>query len=481
MDIYSTEQIIRLVSTSLMSYMSFALLLIDVVLVLACLLGRKVELRKRAFVVVLLGLVVYILVSVAIYVVADQQAKRLYMSQKELDIFIWLAEYSGLLFTGALTLVFSLTIYKEKKFCRTVETFLCAFLLAQYWSEIMIYVYSYFTGTDIETASADMAFGLSIESLVYQLANLIISVALFIALYYGMYKKGRILKVNMKYVAILIVWELVLYIVPQLPFLSAFDSKEAQHSAVSAILGVFILLLGVVIPVALTTMIARRYIVEKNIQQEKYMDAQLEYIRQYKISQNETRAFRHDIINNLQLMDMLMNEGKTAEAKEHLETMLGEVKALSPKNITGDEMLDCIVSMKAEKMQELGIKYHSDGVLDGGLQMKPTDICSVFANAFDNAIEACARLPKSAPKSIDFSIKRTNKFYNLRLSNSSINEADAETLFDNESHYTSKEDENIHGFGTKNMKHALEKYGGMLKAETERGRFVLTIVIPRES
>ena len=69
----------------------------------------------------------------------------------------------------------------------------------------------------------------------------------------------------------------------------------------------------------------------------------------------------------------------------------------------------------------------------------------------------------------------------MRLSNSSINEADADTLFDNDSHYTSKDDENIHGFGTKNMKHALEKYGGMLKAKTERGRFVLTIVIPRES
>ena len=480
MGLESTAEIIRYIITCLISYSSYALLLIDVVLVLACLMGRKVELRKRALIVVLIGLGAYIIVQLTFYLIAEHESKHSFMSKKELDIFIWLAENAGWMFTVLLVLVFSLTVYKKKKFFRTVETFLCAFLLAQYWSEIMLYFYTYLFGLDIETASASISLGICMEGFIFQLINLTITVALFIALYYGMYKKGRFLKIDGKYVIILVAWEIVLYIVPMLPFLAVFDGEENQQRAIQGILAVFILILGVFIPVILIMMVTRKYFMEKNIQQEKYMNAQLDYIRQYKISQNETRAFRHDIINNLQLMDMLMNEGKTAEAKEHLEAMLGEVKALSPKNITGDEMLDCIVSMKTEKMQELGIKYYADGVIDGGLNMKPTDICSVFANAFDNAIEACARLPKSAPKRIDFNIKRTDKFYNMRLSNSSINEADADTLFDNDSHYTSKDDENIHGFGTKNMKHALEKYGGMLKAKTERGRFVLTIVIPRD-
>ena len=29
------------------------------------------------------------------------------------------------------------------------------------------------------------------------------------------------------------------------------------------------------------------------------------------------------------------------------------------------------------------------------------------------------------------------------------------------------------------MKHALEKYGGMLKADAGKGKFILTIIIPR--
>ena len=79
------------------------------------------------------------------------------------------------------------------------------------------------------------------------------------------------------------------------------------------------------------------------------------------------------------------------KAKEYLNTLLGDVRAMSPKYNTGDEMLDCIVGMKSAKMEEQGIDFTLEGVIDGGLGMKPMDICSIFANAFDNAIEACEK------------------------------------------------------------------------------------------
>ena len=476
--IYSTNEVIRSYVTAGISYFFLAILLLDVVLIMTCLLGMKVELTKRAFVVVIIGMILYILMQVTASIMASKQMKEPFMSEGEFAIFVKILEYSGAIFTVGMIILFSLFVYKEKKIIRTIETLVCTFVLSQYWGEVMVYAYTYMFGYDIETADSDLGMGISVASFVFNLIKFALAVVLFCILYYGFYKKGRFIKIDMKYVLILIFWEIVLYVIPMIPYLSIFEGY-GREKTMGWLIAFFILFVGIVVPMILIILVTRKYASEKNIQQEKYMSAQLEYIKQYKHTQMETRAFRHDIINNLQLMDMLMKEGKNEEAKDYLENLLGDIKALSPKNITGDEMLDCIVAMKTAKMEELGIKYHSDGVLDGGLEMKPTDICSIFANAFDNAIEACARLPKSAPKSIDMKIRRTDKFYNLKLENTSINEADTSTLFDEESHYTSKEDENLHGFGTKNMKHALEQYGGMLKADTERGKFILTIVIPR--
>ena len=478
MGIYSISEIVRSYVVSGLSYIFLAIVLLDVVLILACLLGRKVELTRRAFVVIIVGMVIYILIQVTATYIAYRQIKQQFLTEKEWEVFINTTDYSGIVFTIGMIITFSLIVYRDKKILRTIETLLCTFVITQYWGEVMEYAYTYMYGYDLETAESDLTVGLSIASLIFCLVRLGLAVLLFGVLYYKFYKKGRFIKIDMKYVLMLIAWEIILFVVPVIPFMEPFENS-GREKAMGVLLAFFILFVGIVVPVILTILVTRKYMAEKNIQQEKYMNAQLEYIRQYKDSQIATRAFRHDIINNLQLMDIMMKDGKNEEAREHLETLLGSIKALSPKNITGDEMLDCIVSMKTARMEELGIKYSSDGVLDGGLNMKPMDICSIFANAFDNAIEACTRLPKSAPKSIDLNIRRTDKFYHLKLENTSIKETDTSTLFDEGSHYTSKDDENIHGFGTKNMKHSLEKYGGMLKADTEKGKFILTIVIPR--
>ena len=133
-------------------------------------------------------------------------------------------------------------------------------------------------------------------------------------------------------------------------------------------------------------------------------------------------------------------------------------------------MLDCIVGMKASRMDEEEIDFKLDGMIDGGLGMKPVDVCNIFANALDNAIEACERIPEKTDRWVSLLVKRTDKFFSIKLSNSVKEEKNGislDKLFDGISRKTSKKDKNLHGFGTLNMKKALEKYGGMLKSEQE--------------
>ena len=139
-------------------------------------------------------------------------------------------------------------------------------------------------------------------------------------------------------------------------------------------------------------------------------------------------------------------------------------------------MLDIIISMKADKMKEMNIRFTLDGVVDGGLNLKPMDKCSIFANVLDNAIEAASVCENPF---ISLNIKKTDRFFVIKAINSAPKKVDAEKLL-NSTGYTSKKDKDHHGFGLMNVKRAVEDNNGMVKAESEANSFMLTIMLPRE-
>ena len=101
---------------------------------------------------------------------------------------------------------------------------------------------------------------------------------------------------------------------------------------------------------------------------------------------------------------MMVNDGHIEEAREHLKQMLENINSISHRFATGDEMLDLIVNMKASAMEDGKIAFQCSGSLEGGLDMKPFDICGVFAGALDNAI---ALSKNSKTPEINMSIRET--------------------------------------------------------------------------
>ena len=346
--------------------------------------------------------------------------------------------------------------------------------------------YITFLNQTVESSESDFN---TILMLVYVGISFIVTILILLLLYFGYYKKGRFYVLGIKSRIFFIVWLFVFWIFPSIPVYGTDDAMKFR--LLSYIFGVIIPVVGVIAPSLLVMTAAEKSLKEKNEYQENYLNAELEYIEQYKRSQTETRAFRHDIINNLSLTSMMLDEGRTEEAGEHLKSLLGNVKALSPSIITGDEMLDCIVAMKADKMKEMGIAFSTDGVVDGGLHMKPMDVCSIFANALDNAIEACSHLlPETNEEGsgeetaaenkphVDMKIKRTEKFFVINIANSAKGKVDIEKLMSS-SGYTSKKDTEHHGFGLRNIRRSVEEYDGILKAESKDDEFSLAIMIPR--
>ena len=441
-----------------------------VVIVSACFLGRYVVLYKKLVLSSLGVLVLTIIWTIGLNIIFPD-----YPDNDVILSINYLVTFSIFIYA----FIFYLFAYKEKRFLRALEATLCLYLLYSYISTFSQLTVIYFAGGTGEITDEVFYtnFGTSPLWIAISIMGSVITLALFLIAYFGFYKRKKYFIIGIPYRILFVIWVSVFMVIPFLPaFLpSEYITVEERYFVMSFMFACGIILLGLAVPVIVIVSSASRSLREKSKAQEAYLAAELEYIGQYKRSQVETRAFRHDIKNNLALTQMMLEEGHTDEAKEHINDMLGNVSALSPKYITGDEMLDLIISMKAGRMDELGIKFTLDGVADGGLNIKPMDMCSIFANALDNAIEAAQSCETPY---VDFNIKRTDKFFVIKITNSSSKKVDIGKLMSS-SGYTSKKDKDHHGFGLMNVRHAVENCNGILKAESEDTSFTLSIMMPR--
>lgn len=455
-----------------MSNLQLIISLLLVVIVAACFLGRYVVLTRKLVISSfgMLAFSVFGTIIANLFIPEDLDKNLVFVLDNGLTFLIYIYSF-----------IFYMFAFKEKKVLRAIESTVCFFLFSLYISTFSQMTVIYLVGGTEDVVIdvfyenlADSPLWLAISGMA-----LLITLALFIIAYFGFYKPKKYYIIGIPHRVIFVIWAALFIVFPFVPAMLPSEEVpiEFRYHIMSIMFAIGIIILGIAAPVFVIISSADKALREQNKSQEAYMAAELEYIGRYKKKQVETRAFRHDIKNNLAITRMMLDEGHTEEAKEHIRDMLGKVSSLSPKYVTGDEMLDIIISMKADRMDELDIKFTLDGVTDGGLNIKPMDMCSIFANALDNAIEAASSCEDPY---VSFSIKRTDKFFIIKITNSASGKIDIEKLMST-SGYTSKSDKEHHGFGLMNVRRAVEECNGILKAESLDSSFTLSVMMPRKA
>ena len=489
------ENIAYRIVIAMSSNITFMMSMMVVILISACFLGRYVAISKK----MVIGALGVVILETILLMFCNINEKN-FVSQTETALAVYVDEVDipaqefhemiGYFVTGLMSIVinsvafayafvFYLFSFREKRVLRSLGATVGLYGYYLYMQTTTLYAIVYLSGGN--TVYLD-AISLGDDSsnfirLIYQLICLAITASVLAILYFGYYRKKIFYVIGVKTRIFFILWLLLFSVFPTLPIALPGEVDE-RYQMLCILMGVLLPVIGTLAPVLMIMNASDKSLKERFQYQENYLNAELEYIEQYKQKQTETRAFRHDIVNNLSLMSMMMNEGKEKEAKEHLEGLLENVAALSPEFVTGDEMLDCIVAMKADKMKQLSIPFTADGVIDGGLNMRPMDVCGIFANALDNAIEAAQEVRENPYISLE--IKRTEQFFVVRISNSTVGKVDVEKLLLNSGYTSKKKDTELHGFGLRNIKDTASKYDGIVKAESREGEFTLSVMIPRD-
>ena len=216
------------------------------------------------------------------------------------------------------------------------------------------------------------------------------------------------------------------------------------------------------------------YVAEKELSVMNVMlKSQYDQYRNYQDSLDLIQMKYHDLKHQI---TGLRAESDEEKRKKWIDSMEKEIAAFENISRTGNQVLDTILAAKIFHCRKNHIQITC--VADGKLldHMHVTDICSIFGNALDNAIEHVILIPDPEKRLIHLTVSAQKGFVFIKIENYceaeiSKNEEDLIT--------TTKKDSKNHGFGLKSIRKAVEKYDGSVVFGVQQNWFELKILLPR--
>ena len=196
--------------------------------------------------------------------------------------------------------------------------------------------------------------------------------------------------------------------------------------------------------------------------------------QQYKQSRESIELINfkyHDLKHQI---EVLRKEQDPEKRNAFLNQMEDEIKQYELQNKTGNGVLDTVLTSKSMYCDAHGITLTS--VVDGSLLdfMETMDICSIFGNALDNAIESVLKIDEKEKRLIHVSVSQQKAFVMIRVENYFEGNLD----FDKGQLMTTKKEKQFHGYGIKSIRYTAQKYDGAVDISTEDNWFNLKILIP---
>ena len=200
-------------------------------------------------------------------------------------------------------------------------------------------------------------------------------------------------------------------------------------------------------------------------------ELQYEQYRTYKENSEFINQKCHDLKHQI---DVIRSEQDVVKRESYLQEMEKMVKNFKTDIVTGNGVLDTILTRKNAYCMAHNINFTC--IADGKLLdfLETLDICSIFGNALDNAIEYVEKNPDPDKRMIKLKIFSQNSFLMICLENYCEEKLDLLQGFPD----TTKEDKKNHGYGLKSIRYTIEKYRGTMTLHTENNWFVMRILIP---
>lgn len=199
---------------------------------------------------------------------------------------------------------------------------------------------------------------------------------------------------------------------------------------------------------------------------------QHQYYLNMQESQMKVKKLYHDMKNHMICIENIYGKN------EYVESINNQLKECNSIFNTNNMILDIILNDKKRICESKGIDLIANINFKECNFIDSADVCSIFSNMIDNAIEACENIEdNSISKKINIKGTIVKSLYIIKCENPKNNIIKLKSG----KILTNKKDKFLHGIGISSMKNSIEKYNGNLEVNDLNTRFLINICIPLKS
>ena len=202
-------------------------------------------------------------------------------------------------------------------------------------------------------------------------------------------------------------------------------------------------------------------------QQTIAYENQMEIINQ---SNEAIRLLRHNYKDHLIMLSNLYDNGKQDEAKEYINTIIGNMGNESVAN-SNNFVIDSVLNFKLRNIKNTNINLTLLLNVPISINILPYDLTVVIGNLLDNAILASNN---SIEKILSIKIECQMNNLIILIDNS----YNGKIIDDNGIFKTTKLYKNNHGLGITSVKKIIEKYDGDIRFNYTSNMFSVSVIIP---
>ncbi|MDR2569152.1 MAG: GHKL domain-containing protein [Oscillospiraceae bacterium] len=283
-----------------------------------------------------------------------------------------------------------------------------------------------------------------------------------------MFSSISLLQKHMKVILIIAIW-VSAFIAMLFAYLTTTYSGLPGYAYLGALVAILIIIIGVMCPLLILSSLSRTRLKTLSDAMDKQIQAQVIHY-DFMIKMNEDiRRFQHDYMNLRLGLEKSLMHNDIEGALKHLQSDEMSVAISTNSYNTGSVILDALLHEKYLTADTVNTTIEFEGIIPSNL-LSTAEICIIFGNALDNAIEACAKC-EIENKTIVVKTTHSRKFLFIKIENPTA--SDVKII--NNTIVTTKKDKLSHGIGLRSIQTAIKKYSGKMELSCENNEFCIEI------
>ena len=194
------------------------------------------------------------------------------------------------------------------------------------------------------------------------------------------------------------------------------------------------------------------------------------HLEALKESHEKTMIYRHDMRHHLNMINAYLTDNNVSGAQNYIINVEELISDAVVEQYCNNYAVNLIISSYIAKAGNEDIKVEARIDLNEDNNVSDMDLCILFSNAIENAVNACKRIEREKDRILKIVCRTINDQIFIQITNS----CDDGVIFADKMPVCTEEG---HGIGTKSIAAITQKYNGTYSFSAENGIFKTSIIV----